>query len=142
MRGSSFGPAGREAGRFTILETLGSGTGMDDLDGDGDLDLVFAGGGTIAPETGLVSGLTPGLYLNDGTGRFSNASDRLVSAAWRYSHGVVLGDYDLDGRQDLVLAAFGGANCCETGGTGLGPTRRLRRDGFPTPGRPPECSPM
>lgn len=107
---------GREAGRFAILETLGSGVGMDDLDGDGDLDLVFAGGGEIARETGVVSGLAPGLFLNDGSGQFANASGQLTASTWQYSHGVVLGDYDLDGRQDLVLAAFGGSQLLRNGG--------------------------
>ncbi len=109
---------GREAGRFTILETLGSGVGMDDLDGDGDFDLVFAGGGAIAVETGAVTGLRPGLFLNDGAGRFSDASETLPPVAWQYSHGVILEDYDLDGRRDLVLAAFGGSQLLRNAGAG------------------------
>src|SRR5215204_3864288 len=37
-------PNGEEAGQFTILESLGGGVAVFDYDGDGRLDLYFAGG--------------------------------------------------------------------------------------------------
>jgi hypothetical protein len=74
-----------------------SGLSMDarpaDLDGDGDLDIV------IANEFGRNI-----LLLNDGTGRFTNASSRLP-AAIHDSEDVGIADFDGDGDLDVVVVS-------------------------------------
>lgn len=97
---------GREAGRFTLLETLGGGVAAVDVDRDGDTDLLLAGGGEIDSMSGIPTGTAPALFLNDGTGRFTNASHRLASESWPYSHGWAVGDYDRDGDDDFALMGF------------------------------------
>jgi hypothetical protein len=42
--------SGREAGQFTILESVGGGVGIVDYDNDGTMDLYFTGGGTFEPQ--------------------------------------------------------------------------------------------
>ncbi|HET6423130.1 MAG TPA: CRTAC1 family protein [Planctomycetaceae bacterium] len=99
---------GREAGRFTLLETLGTGVAAVDLDHDGDVDLLFAGGGDIDAKSGEPTGNPPGLFLNDGTGHFTPAADRLVADEWPYSHGWAVADHDRDGNVDAALLGFEG----------------------------------
>ena len=65
--------------------------GLGDLDGDGDLDAVFANGRINHSE----------VWLNDGSGTFSDSSQRLM----QYGHGIDLGDLDGDGDLDLFLTS-------------------------------------
>ncbi|MEM8757490.1 MAG: VCBS repeat-containing protein [Planctomycetota bacterium] len=66
-----------------------------DLDGDGDLDLVFVSEDDATNE----------LYLNDGTGVFTDAGDRLPVTGT--SNAVAAFDADADGDTDLVLGNAG-----------------------------------
>jgi uncharacterized protein (TIGR03382 family) len=71
---------------------------LGDVDGDGDLDMVLADWGPGDPfET---DGAPMILWLNDGAGRFTDASDRLPakSIAWSWDFELldVDNDYDLD----------------------------------------------
>ena len=64
-----------------------------DVDGDGDLDIVVANEDDLLPE----------LYLNDGRGRFSDASGRIAHRV--KANAVVVLDANRDGHPDLF---FGG----------------------------------
>ena len=71
-----------------------------DLDGDGDLDLVFANGGNYATAG------TPQpqrIYLNDGNGFFTDVSAARLNFSG-LCRGVSLGDIDNDGDLDLLFA--------------------------------------
>jgi hypothetical protein len=70
---------------------------MGDVDGDGDLDVVAGNRGQANR-----------LYLNDGTGSVSSASD--ITGASHDTYSVALGDVDEDGDLDLVAGNFGWAN--------------------------------
>lgn len=63
-----------------------------DLDGDGDLDMVVAN-----ERPG------PRLLINDGTGRFSDGTDRLEVAVPIHSREVHVFDADGDGRPDILF---------------------------------------
>jgi hypothetical protein len=83
------------ATRMPAINDYSSAIALGDVDGDGDFDLVLASG---TPQNRL--------YLNDGTGRFTDATTRLPSGT-ADSRAIVLGDLDADGDLDLVLAVFG-----------------------------------
>lgn len=74
-----------------------------DIDGDGSVDLIFVAGWT--------NGGFDIVYLNDGTGHFTDHSYRLPGRS--YDRGVSIGDIDGDGDKDIALAVYG------NGGVGL-----------------------
>ncbi|MEE9167088.1 MAG: CRTAC1 family protein [Candidatus Neomarinimicrobiota bacterium] len=83
------------------------GTGLFDLDNDGDLDLFFANGHLNA-----VSGDNRQLNLlfeNDGHGRFNDVSES--SGVWntgkRIHRSAIFADYDNDGRVDIYITNNG-----------------------------------
>ncbi len=76
-----------------------SGPAFGDLDGDGDLDLLLGG---------LEKGPTL-LFVNDGTGRFTNATQGsgFDNAQADQTISIALGDYDGDGDLDVLMAHWG-----------------------------------
>jgi hypothetical protein len=65
-----------------------------DVNGDGDLDLVVQGSSTVAQ-----------IYLGNGSGTFSNASNYILSlpgfGTFQFSTGVAIADFNLDGKLDI-----------------------------------------
>ena len=76
-----------------VLDGLSMDAAVYDLDADGDVDIVIAN--EFRPNI---------LLLNDGTGRFSDASDRLPSAE-HDSEDVGIADFDGDGDPDIVVVS-------------------------------------
>ncbi|HED64161.1 MAG TPA: VCBS repeat-containing protein [Planctomycetes bacterium] len=76
----------------------GSGVDLGDVDGDGDLDLVV---------TDQIAGGPNLLYLNDGTGAFTNSGQDLGRFICFYP---ALGDIDGDGDLDVIFANHGEPN--------------------------------
>lgn len=72
-----------------------------DADGDGDLDLYVASGGS-EPAAGDQS-LRDRLYLNDGSGGFSPAPEGAIPSATIASGPVTAADWDGDGDTDLFV---------------------------------------
>ena len=77
----------KSAQTFTSRETVQVGLG--DLDGDGDLDAVFAN-----PQKNAAQ-----VWLNDGRGHFTDTGQELT----QYGHGVGLADLDGDGDLDAFI---------------------------------------
>jgi hypothetical protein len=100
---------GREAGRFLMIESFGGGVAMVDFDRDGDLDLVFTGGGTIsADRNSTLGGLPSALYRNDGAAHFENVAPRAgLAEAPEYSQGCAITDFNADGFPDLFVCCVG-----------------------------------
>ena len=74
-----------------------------DVDGDGDLDLVFADWGNGAPQSN--SGAPPRLWLNNGEGSFTDATDsRIPFTPIRWSWDLELVDVDNDFDLDIAVS--------------------------------------
>lgn len=102
-------------GQKWLPETMGSGCAFVDVDGDGDSDILLLSG---ADWPGHPTGgrQVPGLYLNDGSGRFTEATEAWGLAMPGFAMGVTATDMDGDGDQDLFF-------------TMLGPDRLFRNEG-------------
>jgi len=97
-----------------------------DFDLDGDLDLFVGLGGDFTVETApycerkpgvpdycapaALDGLPDRLYENDGTGVFTDASDRLSPTTDGHALGAVVADFDGNGWPDFYVANDGDAN--------------------------------
>ena len=82
------------AGRLPSDSTNSSGVTLTDVDGDGDPDAVVA----------KLFGLTDRLYLNDGTGSFTDATAGNLPGSTMDTQDIVADDVDGDGDQDLLVA--------------------------------------
>ena len=93
-------------GQKFLMETMGPGCAFFDYDGDGYLDIYFVNGGPLP-------GFQPGrdvknaLYRNNRNGTFTDVTDRARVRGHDYGMGVVAGDYNNDGFQDLFVTNFG-----------------------------------
>jgi hypothetical protein len=84
--------------RLAVPPTFGgSGVAAEDIDNDGDADLLFLGGAGNA------------LYLNDGKGRFADVTEG-AGIAWKRADGTagearqpIVADFDNDGLQDILV---------------------------------------
>ncbi len=102
---------GCSARHYTLLETIGGGVALLDFDCDGDLDVFFAGGGSLAGPPVTVAGVRSALYRNDGNWRFSDVTESMgLAATDLYTHGATVGDYDRDGYPDLLVTGYGGCH--------------------------------
>lgn len=92
----------RDAAALDSPHTWTNGVATGDFDADGDIDLAFANGFDYGP-----GGARPQrLYLNDGSGVFSDASAQLDVADFN-AQMVIAEDAENDGDLDLVYAPAG-----------------------------------
>ena len=88
-----------------IVEVKGGGVALIDYDRDGDLDVLFPNGATVAaPSRG------PGarLYQNLGGLKFRDATAESGLDHHAWSFGCAVGDVDADGYDDVYVACLGG----------------------------------
>jgi enediyne biosynthesis protein E4 len=83
----------------------GSGVAMFDYDNDGKLDLYFATG-TLLP-LGTARKGPNRLYRNQGGNRFDDVTEASGLGFAGFCHGIVVGDIDNDGNQDVFLCNYG-----------------------------------
>jgi hypothetical protein len=107
-----------EGTRKYLPATMAGGIAALDYDGDGRLDLFFTNGGAL-PGGGKVSASHANrLYRNVGGLRFEDVTPRAKIAGVEYSFGVAAGDYDGDGRPDLLVCGLTGVTLWRNRGDG------------------------
>ncbi len=97
-------------GKRWFPESMGSGCGFVDYDGDGWQDILLVGGGTWPEHSGReevpVDALR--LFRNNGDGSFTDVTAEVgLAGIHAYGIGVTAADYDNDGDQDLYLTTLG-----------------------------------
>lgn len=94
-------------GDYLFPESMGSGCGYIDYDGDGWIDILAAGGGTW-PRSTRSPVPAVSLYRNDGDGTFTLANrEARLDGITSYSFGFAVADFDNDGDDDFYLTNVG-----------------------------------
>ncbi|MCA1686039.1 MAG: CRTAC1 family protein [Planctomycetia bacterium] len=90
----------------SILDSIGTGVALLDLEGDGDLDIFVAPGSQVRHGKVVCAG-GPWLFRNDGHGRWVDVSGRSGLRYTGWAQGAAVCDYDADGDFDLFVAQHG-----------------------------------
>src|SRR6202040_2542991 len=85
-------------------EEFGPGLCVADFDGDGWQDIYFVNGRDLY-NRGIAA--RNALYRNNGTGTFTDVTDKAGVPGTGYGLGCAWGDYDNDGFPDLFVTQFG-----------------------------------
>jgi enediyne biosynthesis protein E4 len=92
------------SGKGYILETVASGCGFLDYDGDGLLDIYLVNGHALPPSAPNES--ANALYRNNGDGTFTDVTALAGVGDTGYGVGCATADYDGDGDTDLYVTNF------------------------------------
>jgi enediyne biosynthesis protein E4 len=100
-----------------IVESMSGGVALIDYDGDGWLDIYFTGAPSVAMQLEGKKARSA-LYHNNHDGTFTDVTDRAGVASPCWAMGVAVGDYNNDGRPDLLVSCFGGVVLYRNNGDG------------------------
>src|ERR1039457_76056 len=84
-------------------ETMAGGVAVFDANNDGYPDIFFTNGADIVSLKKTAPRYSNRLFLNDGHGHFTDATEKAGLAGTGYDIGVAIGDYDNDGYQDIFV---------------------------------------
>src|SRR6266704_3005232 len=100
-----------------LIESMPGGVLLLDYDGDGWLDIYF----TNSPSVGMaVQGqkAKSALYHNNRDGTFTDVTEKAGVGYPCWAMGAAVGDYNNDGRPDIVVSCFGGVVLYRNNGDG------------------------
>jgi enediyne biosynthesis protein E4 len=100
-----------------IVESMSGGVALIDYDGDGWLDIYFTGAPNVAMQLEGKKARSA-LYHNNHDGTFTDVTDKAGVATPCWAMGVAVGDYNNDGRPDLLVSCFGGVVLYRNNGDG------------------------
>src|ERR1700761_8782274 len=101
----------------SILESMAGGVLLLDYDRDGWLDIYFTNAPTV--EEALQGKKARGaLYHNNHDGTFTDVTDKAGVGYPCWAMGAAVGDYNNDGRPDLLVTCFGGVVLYRNNGDG------------------------
>jgi hypothetical protein len=89
-----------------IVETTGNGLALFDYDGDGLVDIFLVNAGQLDVQA-APRGASHHLYRNLGQLKFTEVTEKALIPRTSWGQGACTGDYDNDGRTDLVIANWG-----------------------------------
>lgn len=100
-----------------IVESMSGGVALLDYDGDGWLDIYF----TNAPSVSMALAgqkAKSALYHNNHDGTFTDVTEKAGVGYSCWAMGAAVGDYNNDGRPDLIVSCFGGVVLYRNNGDG------------------------
>ena len=100
-----------------IVESMSGGVALIDFDGDGWLDIYF----TNAPDVEMAlqgKKARSALYRNNHDGTFTDVTDKAGVGYPCWAMGASVGDYNNDGRPDILVTCFGGVVLYRNNGDG------------------------
>jgi hypothetical protein len=95
------------SGKRYIMETVASGLGLIDFDGDGYPDIYFLTGTPLSGATQPARQPTNALYRNNHNGTFTDVTVQSGVGIAGYSLGCAVADYDNDGHEDIFVTGYG-----------------------------------
>ena len=105
-------------GQHYIVESIASGLGLIDYDGDGYLDILFLNGAPLPGCPPLNPPPSWALYHNNQDSTFTDVSASSGLGLSDYAVGCVVGDYDNDGHEDVFVTCYGGQHLLHNNGNG------------------------
>jgi hypothetical protein len=87
--------------RMPLYGEVSSDASYGDIDNDGDFDLIIANFASQGP------GIGTRVFVNNGTGHFTDETDKRYPIIEESTNDVAIGDVDNDGDVDLYIANFG-----------------------------------
>lgn len=100
-----------------IVETTGNGLALFDYDGDGLVDIFLVNAGVLDAKA-APRGAQHHLYRNLGNLKFADVTAAAKIPVTSFGQGTCAGDYDNDGRLDLVIANWGANTLLRNEGDG------------------------
>ncbi len=91
-----------------LPEVMGAGVVVADFNRDGAPDIFAINGGSVKACPARPEDIPNRLFLNDGQGRFRDASDEWNVVSFGFGMGGAAADYNNDGWIDLYLTSWGG----------------------------------
>ena len=100
-----------------IVESMSGGVALIDYDGDGWPDIYFTNAQTVDMARAGIKARSA-LWHNNHDGTFTDVTDKAGVGYPCWAMGAVVGDYNNDGRPDLLVTCFGGVVLYRNNGDG------------------------